>query len=98
DFIHAGHQVTLIDVADEPLATLLPPRAAKRLRTHLEGLGVHFIGGARVVRVSARDDESREVTLADGRTLVCDEVVAATGLATESRLARGAGLAFEHGI
>lgn len=98
DFIHAGHQVTLIDVADEPLASLLPLRAAKRLRAHLESLGVRFIGGTQVIRVRAVADEKRQVELSDGQTLACDEVVAATGLATESRLARGAGLAFERGI
>lgn len=98
DFIHAGHQVTLIDVADEPLTSLLPMRAAKRLRTHLESLGVRFIGSTQVIRVHALPDGTRQLELADGQTLTCDEVVAATGLATESRLARGAGLAFERGI
>jgi rubredoxin-NAD+ reductase len=98
DFVHAGHQVTLLDVADDPLAALLPAPASGRLRAHFAALGVRFVGGVEVAAVSARDDGARVVELADGRSMICDEVVAATGLATESRLARAAGLAFERGI
>lgn len=98
DFIHAGHQVTLLDVADEPLAALLPLTAAQRLRAHFESLGVRFIGGSGVASVTANTDRTRTLALVSSETLTCDEVVAATGLATESRIARGAGLAFERGI
>lgn len=98
DFVHAGHQVTLLDMATDPLAALLPPVASKRLRVHFASLGVRFLGGVEVAAVNARDDGARVVELVDGETLICDEVVAATGLATESRLARGAGLVFERGI
>lgn len=98
DFIHAGHQVTLLDVAAEPLAALIPRRAARRLRAHFEALGVRFIGASGVASVTAEGDGTRTLVLASGEALTCDEIVAATGLATESRIARGAGLAFERGI
>lgn len=97
DLSHAGHRVTLIDVAPAPLSALLPEPASIRLLSHLRALGVTFVGGARVAGVEDVGGE-REVFTECGKRLAVDQVVAATGLVTESRLARQAGLAFERGI
>lgn len=98
DFARAGHTVTLMDVQAHPLAAILPPPAGERLRDALAALGVGFLGGARVDAVSLLPTGQKRIALAGGTALDVDEVVAATGLVTDSRLARGAGLAFERGI
>ncbi len=97
DLAHAGHAVTLIDQQEGPLANLLPAPAVRRLARHLADLGVTFLGGTRVAGVRAADG-GRHITLEDGHRLHVDQVVAATGLVTEPRLARQAGLAFDRGI
>ena len=97
DLAHAGHAVTLIDQQQGPLANLLPAPAVQRLSRHLAKLGVTFLGGTRVAAVAAADG-GRAITLEDGHRLHVDQVVAATGLITEPRLARQAGLAFDRGI
>ncbi|MFG1461432.1 FAD-dependent oxidoreductase [Xanthobacter sp. DSM 24535] len=102
DFSRAGHGVTLLDQQDMPLAALLPPLAAGRLRARLEGLGVRFLGGITVERAERGNQGSAILTVRDrtgGRGVLAAEVlVAATGLVTQSRLARTAGLAFDRGI
>ncbi|MFP1682945.1 FAD-dependent oxidoreductase [Alloalcanivorax sp. C16-1] len=97
DLAHAGHAVTLIDQQTGPLAGLLPAPAVERLARHLQSLGVTFLGTTRVAAITATAP-GRAVHLEDGHALAVDQVVAATGLITESRLARQAGLAFDRGI
>ncbi|OZI60514.1 FAD-dependent oxidoreductase [Bordetella genomosp. 11] len=98
DFARAGHEVILLDINALPLAGLLPALAAEGLRDSLAGLGVRFIGQAGIAGIDVVDDGARRIRLAAGDSLVVDEVVAATGLATESRLVRNAGIAFDRGI
>lgn len=98
DLARAGHRVTLLDSQPQPLGGLLPGLAAERLRSAFDTAGIRFIGPVQVTRVSALDDGPRRIVTACGQQIDADEVVAATGLATDARLARGAGLAFERGI
>ena len=98
DMARAGHAVTLIDVAPAPLATLLPQQASARLLACLEAQGIVFSGNAQVQSIVALEDGSRRITTVGGATFDCDQVVAATGLATEVRLARVAGLDFDRGL
>ncbi|MFG1425463.1 FAD-dependent oxidoreductase [Roseixanthobacter glucoisosaccharinicivorans] len=102
DFSRAGHTVTLLDKEVAPLAALLPPLAAERLRLRLEGLGVRFLGGISVERAE-RGHHGNPILFTknaagDREVLGADIVVSATGLATAGRLARSAGLAFQRGI
>lgn len=90
DLALSGHQVTLLDQQPQPLAACLPAAAAQRLLQAWAGLPLRFIGAVQVAQV-----ERGRVTLADGRTIDGDEVIAATGLRTPDRLARSAGLAFD---
>ena len=98
DIGRAGHHVTLLERAALPLAALLPERASKRLVAGLRAAGVAFRGGVSVRGVEAAADGAKRVTLDDGAVLNVDLVLAATGLATEERFVRGAGLAFDNGI
>ena len=98
DFARAGHHVTLLDVQALPLASLLPELASKRLLKRLEQAGIEFAGSETVASVVQTKDGTRLVTTQSGQTFSADEVVAATGLVTDERLARGAALQFDRGI
>ena len=98
DLARAGHRVTLLGRRAYPLASLLPEAASERLLHSLEALGVTYRGDVDVAKVEADAMGERQLHLADGGVLVADQVVAATGLATDGRLARLAGLDFERGI
>lgn len=98
DFARAGHDVTLIDVQPLPLGNMLPEAAALRLRAGLAQTGVKFAGTRVVAGLTQSADGGKRMTLDDGATIDADEVVVAIGLVTDSRVARGAGLAFDKGI
>jgi rubredoxin-NAD+ reductase len=98
DFARAGHGVTLLDVEEQPLAGLLPPQASDRLRQGLMDLGVRFQGAVAVTGVDRRSDGRLDVALDKGPPITADIVMAATGLATDLRLARSAGLTVDRGV
>ena len=98
DLVRAGHAVTLLDRLTGPLAGVLPVQASDRLRQRLMAIGVRCPGPVAVQEVSRLATGRLRIVTQCGQTIDADELVAATGLATESRLARSAGLAFDRGI
>jgi rubredoxin-NAD+ reductase len=98
DFAAAGHRVTLVDINAHPLSGLIPPLVAKLLRSSLEAIGVRFMGTTRIAHIDGDFDGAKRIVTHDGNALEADEIVAATGLATEPRIARSAGLEFDNGI
>jgi len=98
DFARSGHHVVLLDVQPLPMAGLLPIQASERMRTGLEQAGVSFVGAVKVASVTVSAALSKLVATECGQSFEADEVVAATGLVTDSRLSKGAGLAFDRGI
>ena len=109
DLALADHRITLLDTQAEPLARWQSEHAGAQLLGAWKDLPIRFIGGVQVASVerSAHRSEGRSngldevrycVTTTDGQTFVADQVVAATGLATPSRLAQSAGLEWDQGI
>ncbi|EXF42803.1 rubredoxin/rubredoxin reductase [Pseudomonas sp. BAY1663] len=98
DFARAGHRVVLLDRQPQPLGRLLPEPAARRLRQSQTELGIDYRGEVDVTAVSVLADGGKCIETRCGQRLVVDQIVAATGLATDPRLARQAGLAFDQGI
>jgi rubredoxin-NAD+ reductase len=98
DLALAGHCITLLDVQTRPLAAQLPEAASARLLAAWRGLSIRFIGGVQVLGAApvAGNGGPLRLQLLDGQTLHADHVIAATGLRTASRLARSAGLAYDH--
>ncbi|HET6223794.1 MAG TPA: FAD-dependent oxidoreductase, partial [Dongiaceae bacterium] len=97
DLLSRGIAPVVIDIADRPLARLLPDAAGARLRERLEAAGVQFRFGIAARRVE-RDGDGVRLTLADGSTLAADLVLSAIGLRPRIGLAQAAGLATARGI
>lgn len=96
DLAGAGHRVTLIDVADRMLPGLASRDEAAALEKALAAGGTRFIGNARVARV--RKVANGIALQLDGEIIEADLAIAATGLKTDARLARSAGIAFDNGF
>jgi rubredoxin-NAD+ reductase len=97
DLLSRGIAPVVIDIADRPLARLLPDAAGARLRERLEAAGVLFRFGVAARHVE-RDVHGVRLTLADGSTLSADLVLSAVGLRPRIGLAQAAGLATARGI
>jgi len=98
DFVRAGHRVTLLDRNASPLAGLLPEQASQRLSESFAALGITYIGNDDITGVTQLDKQQKQISFESGKTLVVDQVLAATGLITDNRIARLAGLDFDRGI
>lgn len=109
DLALAGHSITLIDMADRPLARVLSDQAqCNALMKAWASLPIRFLGQTQVVAVTkittatatatAKDITTFEVTLSGGERLTVDAIVVATGLQTQNVLAKSAGLRFDNGI
>lgn len=98
DVVRAGHQVILLDRHDTPLAGLLPEQASKRVADRFAALGIDYIGNDAITAVTQEGDQQKCLHLSSGETRVVDHVLVATGLATDNRLSRSAGLDFDRGI
>lgn len=98
DMASAGKEVTLLDLAESPLSTLLPAALSQPLLQALREQGVTLQLGLGIARIDAQPGDGCRVTLTDGRISEQDLVIAAIGLKPNLALARGAGLAVERGI
>ena len=96
DLTGAGHQVTLIDVAAQPLPGLASAAEASAFNQAIAAGGTRFVGNARVARVRKG---ANGITLhLKAEIIEADLAIAATGLKTDPRLARSAGIRFDNGF
>ncbi|WP_374409230.1 FAD-dependent oxidoreductase [Hydrogenophaga sp.] len=98
DLALAGCRITLIDPMPEPLARWSAQAAGRTALEAWKDLPIRFVGGAGVEAMESTDGGSKRLSLSSGETLLADQVIAATGLATPNRLATSAGLAWANGI
>nr|WP_042041543.1 NADH:flavorubredoxin reductase NorW [Aeromonas rivuli] len=102
DMASAGREVTLVDLADSPLSTLLPAALSQPLQQALRSQGVKLQLGQGIAGLSPLDpdrpDGGWRVTLADGGASEQDLVIAAIGLRPNLTLAESAGIEVGHGI
>ncbi len=97
DLLSRGIVPTVIDLADRPLARLLPEAASTRLREKLEAAGVRFRFGVAAAKVE-RGASGLVLTLSDGQMLHADLVLSAIGLRPRIALAQAAGIAVNRGV
>ncbi len=97
DLLAHGKAPLVIDLADRPLARLLPAAASERLRLRLEAAGVQFrfdVAASRIDHVGQR----LRLTLSDGSAIDADLVLSAIGLRPRTAVAQLAGLAVHRGV
>ena len=97
DLALGGHRITLLDVMTEPLARWQADQAGTQLLDAWKDLPIRFIGGVQVAGVDKIGEKYRVATTC-GQKFVADQVIAAAGLTTPTRLAQSASLAWDHGI
>lgn len=97
DLSHTDLNVTLLNASSSLLSALVPSAAAQKLVDQLRASNITVRLNTKVVKA---DHTSPHValTLSDGTTLSADLVVAATGLAPNTYLAKAAGLKTSRGI
>lgn len=98
DLQNTDHQVTVIDLAPQPLGRLLPEHVATAFQKNLEETGIHFVLGTTVEKVSCADNGDYLVTLANGQSLVADVVLSAVGLQPNISLAKQADVHTSRGV
>lgn len=98
DLQHTDHQVTVIDLAPQPLARLLPSHVADIFQQNLEEIGINFVLGTTVEKVSKVENGDYLVTLANGQSVVADVVLSAVGLQPNASVAKESGVQIGRGI
>ncbi|ATO18326.1 FAD-dependent oxidoreductase [Acinetobacter sp. LoGeW2-3] len=98
DLQNTGHQVTVIDLAPQPLARLLPAHVADAFQQNLEETGINFVLGTTVEKVSKVENGDYLVTLANGQSVIADVVLSAVGLQPNASVAKEAGIQIGRGI
>lgn len=97
DLKTTGHDVTVVDIAPQPLGRLLPEQTAKAFQAGLENIGIRFALNTTVARIDCINNDYH-VTLADGTTLIVDIVLSAIGLRPSLTLAQAANIHTSRGI
>ncbi|PWE18468.1 pyridine nucleotide-disulfide oxidoreductase [Marinicauda salina] len=92
-----GHDVTVIEAADRPMARTASPTLGGWFGAIHRGYGVDLRVGAPVAEILG-GKRATGVALADGETIAADVVLVAAGLAPDTALAEAAGLPCADGI
>ena len=99
DLLHSDYDITVIDLAPQPLGRLLPYHVAAAFKTNLEQAGIKFALATTVEKITKVNNGSDyAVTLANGQTLVADIVLSAIGLQPNTALAQTANIQTSRGI
>ncbi len=96
-----GAKVVVVELMDRLLSTMLDPEGSRLAEETLHAAGVQLVTGRTVGRIIGRaGDESRVggVILQDGRTISCDAVVVAIGVAPRTELVKDSPVAVNRGI
>lgn len=97
DLVESGYTVEILDLADTPLAALVPSEVGAALKQRLTDKGVRWHLGQAATAVN-HDGDRVCCTLADGSTVTADLVLSAVGLLPRIELAKAAGLPVNRGI
>ncbi len=92
-----GAELTVFDLAPQPLGRLLPAEAGRFMADALGALGIRWRFGQSVSRIE-REGTSLRLITAEGRAECFDLVLSAVGLRPKTTLAQAAGLKVNRGI
>jgi 3-phenylpropionate/trans-cinnamate dioxygenase ferredoxin reductase component len=93
-----GLDVTVLDVADRPMARAVSRTMSSIVAREHEAAGIHLLFNARVVRLLGAGGRVSGVETVDGRVLTADLVVIGIGVVPNVELAAGCDLAIGDGI
>lgn len=98
--VKRGIRVTIVEMLDRILNTILDEEASTLETAALESSGVNIVTGQTVARVNADPATERVggVSLSDGTEIPCELVVVAIGIRPRTDLAAGAGISINRGI
>lgn len=97
DLKSTGHDVTVVDIAPQPLGRLLPASTAKSFQTNLEEIGIRFALNTTVQTID-KAGEDFAITLTNGDQFITDIVLSAIGLRPNLDLAKAADIQTSRGI
>lgn len=92
-----GAEVTVVEMADVPLAAVMGPTIGGLYADLHREHGVELLTGARLEAVEG-DGRAERIRLAGGRTIDCAAVLAGVGVAPRTALAESADLQVDNGI
>lgn len=98
DLQNTGHEVTVVDLAPQPLGRLLPSHTAQSFQEKLQAAGIQFVLGTTVQRIDPINADDYQVTLANGQQFVVDIILSAVGLQPNLGLAQVAQINTSRGI
>ena len=84
--------VTVVEMADHILPSLLDKNMAKIVERELEANGVKIILGERVEEILGRDGQIKGIRTSAKRNIDSDFIVLGTGVRPNSEIARDAGV------
>ena len=90
---HYGCEMTVVDLADRILPSILDKQTAEIMQKHIEERGVKFILGT-----SAKKFDKNKAVLANGEEISFDILITAVGVRPNTELAESAGGKVERGI
>lgn len=96
--VKRGVKVTVVELKDHVLNTILDARASTLVEQKLESMGVRLIMGHTVARITGNSGEVDGVELDTGEKIACGLLVFAIGVTPRLDLARGAGIGINRGI
>ncbi|YAL84308.1 NAD(P)/FAD-dependent oxidoreductase [Dermacoccaceae bacterium W4C1] len=92
-----GLEVTIVDAAPEPMAAVLGPQIAARVRAEHDRNGTQLRVGVGVAGIDG-DDHVEKVRLSDGSILPADLVVVGVGAVPTVQWLSGSGVAVDQGV
>lgn len=95
--VKRGVEVTIVEMEDRTLKTILDEQASRIAEEALERAGVRVVTGHTAVEIGG-EGTVKDVALDDGRRVPCSLVVVAVGVSPRTELALGAGIKVGRGI
>jgi NAD(P)H-nitrite reductase large subunit len=93
-----GKQVTVVELLDRPLWTVLDPDGAKIVRKHLESQGVNIVTKNSIKEILSSDGDVSGVVTTAGQELDCQAVILSIGVKPNLDLVDDVGIKVNRGI
>ncbi|MDH7601320.1 MAG: FAD-dependent oxidoreductase [Armatimonadota bacterium] len=98
--VQMGKQVTVVEMADRVLPTVLDSRAANIVKKWFSSRGVDVLTGVMVVELEGREDSNDvwRAVLSSGESIACDSVFVTVGVRPRIELVRNSPIRTDKGI